>query len=221
MKKIGLVTIGQSPRSDILPDMMMILGNEYEVLEVGALDDYSTADIKKLKIKEDDAILVTRMKDGTEVKVTKEFVVPKIQQGINQLDKEGINVILLLCTGKFPEFKSKSLIVMPSELVRGAVNASLRKGRLGIVYPAEEQTTKAKEEWGHEGLTVYADWASPYGGEKSVEALAARLSKKDLDLILLNCMGFNYRMKQLVAEKTKKPVIQANALVARVLRELA
>jgi len=221
MKKIGLVTIGQSPRSDILPDMMMILGNEYEVLEVGALDDYSTADIKKLKIKADDPILVTRMKDGTEVKVTKEFVVPKIQQGINQLNKEDINVILLLCTGKFPEFKSKSLIVMPSELVRGAVNASLRKGRLGIVYPAKEQTTKAKEEWGHEGLTVYADWASPYGGEKSVEALADRLSKKDLDLILLNCMGFNYRMKQLVAEKTKKPVIQANALVARVLRELA
>ena len=220
LKKIGLVTIGQSPRSDILPDMLMILGDGYEVLEVGALDDYSTEDIKKLEIKQGDPILVTRMKDGTEVKVTKDFIVPKIQEGINQLDKEGVNVILLLCTGKFPEFKSSSLIVMPSELVRGAVNASLRKGRLGVIYPAREQMAKAREEWGREDLQVYADWASPYGDEKHVDALADRLSKQDLDLILLNCMGFNYRMKQMVVQKTGRPVIQANALVARVLKEL-
>ncbi|MBS7630122.1 AroM family protein, partial [Candidatus Bathyarchaeota archaeon] len=35
-----------------------------------------------------------------------------------------------------------------------------------------------------------------------------------------NCMGFNYRMKQIIFETTGVPTIQSNALVARVLKEL-
>ncbi|MBS7630121.1 AroM family protein [Candidatus Bathyarchaeota archaeon] len=171
MPKIGLVTIGQSPRVDILPDMMMILGHQYEVIEAGALDDFTTEEIKNLKIEPGAYILVTRMRDGTEVKVTKDFIVPLIQDRIEQLESEGVKVILLLCTGRFPEFKSKSLIVTPSEIVRGVVNASIRKGRLGVIYPAKEQTAKAWEEWGKEGLEVYADAVSPYGGEDGFKAL--------------------------------------------------
>ena len=221
MKKIGLITIGQSPRSDIIPDMKMILGHDYEILEAGALDDHTLKEVQQLEIGPDDPILVTRMRDGTEVKITKEFIVPLIQQRITEIEKMGLEVVLLLCTGRFPEFKSKALIVMPSEVVRGAVNATLRHGRLGVVYPAKEQTTEAAKEWGRDELKVYADAASPYGPEEELERLAGRLADKDLDLILLNCMGFGYKMKQLIKERTGKPVIEANTLVARVLKELA
>lgn len=41
-----------------------------------------------------------------------------------------------------------------------------------------------------------------------------------MDLVFLNCMGFGSRHKEIVKERTGKPVIQANALVARVLKEL-
>jgi len=220
MRKIGLVTLGQSPRADIMPDMMMILGHEYEVLEEGALDDHTLEDVKKQKIAPDEPILVTRMRDGTEVKVTKKFIVPLVQKRITELEEEDVGVILLLCTGKFPEFESKALIVTPSEIVKGTVNASIRKGKLGVVYPAKEQTKDAQRAWGNEELKVYADWTSPYGPEADLEKLAERLKKKNLDLILLNCMGFGYKTKQLIASKTGKPVIQSNALVARVLKEL-
>ncbi|MEM4727848.1 MAG: AroM family protein [Candidatus Bathyarchaeia archaeon] len=220
MKRIGLVTLGQSPRTDILPDMMMILGQEFEVLEAGALDDYTSQDVEGLPIREEDEILVTRMRDGREVKVTKSFIVPLIQKRISELE-EDVEIILLLCTGRFPEFKSKALIVTPSEIVRGAVNAAIRRGRLGVVYPAKEQTAHAHREWGREGLEVYADAASPYGSEDEISALAERLAGKNLDLIVLNCMGFGYRAKLLIRERTGRPVIQANALVARVLKEIA
>lgn len=219
--KIGLITIGQSPRPDILPEMKRILGDEFEILEKGALDDYTLDDIKKREAKAGDQILVTRMRDGTEVKVTHKLVVPLIQQRVSELDEEGVKVILLLCTGRFPEFQSKALIVMPWEIIRGAVNASLRKGRLGMVLPAKEQAAHASRRWGVGDIEVYADSASPYGPKEEVERLAERLVEKDLDLILLNCMGFGHRAKQIIKDKTGKPVIQANALVARVLKELA
>lgn len=220
MKRIGLVTLGQSPRTDILPDMMMILGQEFEILEAGALDDYTFQEVERLPIREGDEILVTRMRDGREVKVTKSFIVPLIQRRISELEKE-VEIILLLCTGRFPEFKSRALIVTPSEIVRGVINAAMRRGRLGVIYPAKEQTVHAHKEWSREGLEIYADAASPYGPEEEIVALAERLAEKNLDLILLNCMGFGYRTKLLIREKTNRPVIQANALVARVLKEIA
>lgn len=220
MKKIGIVTIGQSPRTDIIPDVERILGEGYEIVEAGALDDYTLEEIRQRQFDPKKGLLVTRMRDGTEVKITEEFIEPILQQRINELEKKGVDIILLLCTGRFPEFKSKSLIVKPSEIVKGAVNAALRKGRLGVVYPAMEQITSRPRVRMENGREVYIDAASPYGPEEDRERLAERLAEKNLDLVLLNCMGFGYKMKKLIREKTGKPVIQANALVARVLKEL-
>ena len=85
MKKIGVITIGQSPKTDILPDMMMILGKDYEIAEAGALDDYTLEEIQKLECDADEKLLVTRMRDGTEVKIPDEFVEPLIQKRIIEL----------------------------------------------------------------------------------------------------------------------------------------
>lgn len=46
MKKIRLITIGKSPQTDILPNMM-ILRNDYEVFEVGALDNHTIEEIRQ------------------------------------------------------------------------------------------------------------------------------------------------------------------------------
>jgi len=69
-------------------------------------------------------------------------------------------------------------------------------------------------------LVTYHDAASPYGPIVEVEKLGDRLKEKDLDLILLNCMGFNHVHKNIIKEKTGKPVIQSNSLVAKIVMEL-
>ena len=38
MYRIGAVTIGQSPRSDVMVDIKPILGPDIEIVEAGALD---------------------------------------------------------------------------------------------------------------------------------------------------------------------------------------
>ncbi len=37
-KKVRIITIGQSPRTDVVPEMTPFLGDDVEVLESGALD---------------------------------------------------------------------------------------------------------------------------------------------------------------------------------------
>ena len=220
MKRIGVITIGQSPRPDVIGEIVRVLGKGYEVVEKGVLDDYNVEELRKNKLKSGERLLVTRLRDGQEIKVSHEFIVSKIQGCVDFLEKKKVEVILLLCTGKFPEFNSKHLIIQPSEIVRGTVAASLRRGKLAVILPAREQIPKmASDVYGAE-VKVYYDSASPYGSIDELKEMAKRVLKEDVDLVFLNCMGFTHEMKSIVREVTKKPVIQSSALVGRVLQEI-
>jgi len=221
MKKIGMLTIGQSPRDDILPPLKEILGEGFEIVEAGALDHLTMEEVEGLEFRPDDYLLVSRMRDGTEVRIHKRLVLPLLQKRIHELEEEGVRITVIMCTGRFPQFESKGLIVTPQEMLKGVLKATLKKGKLAVVYPAEEQKPSAEKEYGREGITVYADHLSPYEGEGGLEHLAERLSEADPDLILLNCFGFSSKVKEVVVDRTGKPAIQSNALVARVLKELA
>jgi len=221
MKKIGMLTIGQAPRGDILPPLMEILGEGFEIVEAGALDAVTSEEIDQIEFEPDDYLLVSRMRDGTEVMITKRFILPRLQEKLRKLDEQGVGLTVIMCTGRFPKFESKGLVVTPQEILKGVLEATLKKGRLGVVYPVEEQTHMAETTFGREGVEVYADFLSPYEGEGNVEALADRLADQDLDLILLNCFGFSSNVRATVAERTSRPVILSNTLVARVLKELA
>lgn len=221
MTKIGMLTIGQTPRVDLLPTLVEILGDEHEIIEAGALDGLSLEDVKGIEILPDDYILVSRMRDGTEVKITKRFVIPRVQEKITELEEKGVRLTVVMCTGAFPQYESKGLVVTPQEILKGVLNGSLKKGKLGVVYPTEEQMPGAQSNFGSDDVETYADVTSPYEGSEGLEALAKRLSAQNLDLILLNCFGFSSDLKKYIAERTGVPTIQSNAVVARVLKELA
>jgi protein AroM len=220
MKRIGMLTIGQSPRTDILPGFLEILGEGYEVVEVGALDGLTLEDIERIDFRPDDYLLVSRMRDGTEIRITKRFVLPLVQGKIRELEEAGVDLSIIMCTGSFPQFESRGLIVTPQEIIKGVLKGTLKRGRLGVVYPAKEQRVKAESDYVREGVQVYADYLSPYKGLDEIEQLAGRLSEQGLDLVLLNCFGFSSEVRRVVADRTGVPVIQSNALVARVLKAL-
>lgn len=47
-QRVGMITVGQSPRDDIVPNMSQALGANIEVIEKGALDGLSTEEIQSL-----------------------------------------------------------------------------------------------------------------------------------------------------------------------------
>src|SRR6185436_4317778 len=57
---VGLITIGQSPRVDVVPEMTAVIGPGVDVREAGALDGLTRAQIDALEPTGDDEILVTR-----------------------------------------------------------------------------------------------------------------------------------------------------------------
>ena len=220
MKKIGMLTIGQTPRDDLIPGLMEILGPGYEIIEAGALDGHTMDDVNKIDLDPDHYILVSRMRDGTEIKITKKYVIPLLQKQLDLLEDQGVRLTVVMCTGKFPQFRSRGLVVTPSEVLKGVIAGSLKGGKLVVVYPTEEQIPHAGRDFGREGITVYADTVSPYE-EDDVRGLLDRLVKEEPDLVFLNCFGFPYSIKRQVQEATGKPTIHSSALIARVIKELS
>ena len=101
--KIGAVTIGQSPRVDVTPDMLPILGDQVELIQAGALDGLSKAEIELMAPKEDDYVLVSRLNDGTFAKFGKSFILERMQTCISELEEQGASLIMLFCAGTFPD----------------------------------------------------------------------------------------------------------------------
>jgi len=89
------------------------------------LDDLTLEDMNKVEVQPDDGILVSRMRDGTEVKFTERFVLPLLQDKILMLEKQRVRLIVIMCTGKFPKFKSEGLVVTPQEILKGVVEGTL------------------------------------------------------------------------------------------------
>lgn len=106
--KVGMVTIGQSPRVDVIPEMKGILGPRVQVMEAGALDGLSLEEVKKMAPVAGDYILVTLMRNGIPVTIGKSHILPGMQNYIDDLTKKEAELIILLCTGEFPEFTSKN-----------------------------------------------------------------------------------------------------------------
>jgi protein AroM len=222
-KKIGIVCIGQTPRPDVVSFVERALGKNYETVIAGALDGFTFEDIPEFR--DEEYLLMTTMYDKMgqrkSVRVTREFLVPLLQRRINEISKNYPDAIIIWCAGRFPEFKSKIMVIRPSEILKGVVEAIIKRGRLGVIYPSKEQLIWALPEWSHEGVEIYSDSLGIlYSREEELKMLAERLARKELDLILLNCASFGNDMKQLIVQRTGKPVIQANTLTLQVVKEL-
>ena len=115
--KIGAITIGQAPRTDITRDILPLLPDYMTLTEYGALDDMTYEEVmSQFAPSEDDEVLVSRMRDGRQAKFTERFIRPLVQKKIDQAEAEGVSAIILFCTGVFPEFRHQVLFIEPQPL---------------------------------------------------------------------------------------------------------
>jgi protein AroM len=218
--KIGLVTIGQAPRLDVVPEMRELLGPAVEVLEAGALDGMTLEEISTLRPHEGDYILTTRLRNGTEVLVAKRHIVPRVQQRIAELEQRGAEVVGLLCTGAFPDIASRRPLLRPQLLLCNLVRSMAFPGRIGVLTPSHEQRDQTRCKWQELGLDVVVEAASPYGDPDGLERAGQGLRQAQVALVVMDCIGYSEAMKAHVKTLTGAPVILAHALMARVMQEL-
>lgn len=221
-KKLGTITIGQSPRLDVVPEIIPYLGDEVDVVEAGALDGLTYEDIQEFTPEEGDYILVSKLRDGRSVRFAERYILPRLQDCIYKLEEEGADIILFICTGVFPDiFKSTKPIIYPQKILHSVLSNLVGNGKLAVIIPEASQIEQCEKKWSEAVSQVVAVNASPYKEEDElVKAIDQLNSISDVDFIVMDCIGYNQKMKEMIAEGTGKPVILARTLVARVLGEI-
>jgi protein AroM len=220
-KMIGTVTIGQSPRTDVTPEIASILGADVEIREAGALDGLSKEAIAKLAPEKGDYVLVTRLTDGSSVQVAERHITPRIIEKINGHFRDGVPLVFLLCTGEFPGFDTGGLLIRPQKILFHAVAAVGEGLKLGIMTPSPDQVEQSERRWRQVSPAVKSVPSSPYvEGMEAAKRAAQELKDWGAQLVVMDCIGYTFPMQEAVREIAEKPVVLARGIAARVVKEL-
>lgn len=220
--KIGAITVGQAPRVDVTCDIMDYFGEGIELIERGGLDGLTREEIEEFKPEEGDYVLVSRLTDGSSVTFAEKYIVPRLQKAIDGLEEAGVSLIMVFCTGQFPEsLHSDVPMVFPDKVLTSVVPLLAGNTDLVTVTPSALQLEQNNKKWSAYVKSVRSVAGSPYEGLESLIPVAEEIAKmEDADLIVLDCIGFTKDMKRMFAEVTGKPVILPRTLLARVVSEM-
>jgi protein AroM len=223
MVRLGVITIGQTPRVDLTPELQALLPG-VELVERGVLDGLSGEEIAALAPTADNDVLTSRLSDGSAVIMGESHVLRRLPSVIAELENE-VDAVFLACTGRFPELAHTKPLFVPDFLIAYGT-AALAQGMdaVGVICPLPEQAgftvEKFEPQLAH-GTQVLVAAASPYTGtEAELVAAAQSLQSRGAGIIALDCMGYTEAMRAIVASASGLPVVLARSVAARLASEV-
>jgi protein AroM len=219
---LGIITIGQAPRTDVTGDIKEITGNSITIREIGLLDDYSYDEAeKRYGPSNHEPILVSRMRDGRGIRLSDEKIQIRMQEVVSREEKK-LDIILILCTAPFPNIVSSVPVLVPQPIIQGLVGSLSAGSPVGVIVPEEEQKKEALSRWAQAGVKAVPIALSPYQQEKGhwQTALRPLAKKSDIHYIIMDCMGYSKEMRQIVQEVTRKNIILPRTMIMRIIVDL-
>ena len=150
--RVGAVTIGQTPRPDLLQPLLVRAGDGIVVLEFGALDCVARGQLPR----RDSAPaypLTTRLRDGSQVTLEEADLAPHVQQAVDRAERAGADVTLLLCAGGFAAVTATRTLVRPFDAAVALLRA-MRARRLVVIVPYAAQDEAARRKFEASGFDV-------------------------------------------------------------------
>lgn len=221
-RRVAFFTIGQSPRSDVVPEMARLLGEHVRIDEFGALDGLDAAALAAMAPRDGQYRFATRMRDGAQIELDAAAAEARLAEVMRQADNAGFDVLVPLCTGTAIA-PMRTLVIEPQQVVDHLVAGLAGHCRkVGLVVPLAEQV-----DFFHMAVPLSCETqivhASPYEADADQAARNFAEAGKALascDLIIMHCMGYAARMRAAVAQASGRPVLLSNRLVAQALSQI-
>lgn len=221
---LAMITIGQTPRDDVVPAMRRILPEWTEIREYGALDGLTQDEIDAYAAPEGEPGIVTRLRDDSSVLLSHERILPRMQEQVDRaVEQDGAGLIVVLCGADWSQLQSPKLVVNPGQIFPAVITALARGRKLGIIKPDAGQVEREQARYADRGIDVVVTSASPYAGPERLalaSEAAGNLRECGCELIWMTCVGMDEAMRSVVAEETGAPVILAQSLLARIVSEM-
>ncbi|HLA16926.1 MAG TPA: AroM family protein [Candidatus Limnocylindrales bacterium] len=211
---IGAISIGQSPRPDLLAPLRGRLpADRVTIVEIGALDGLSV-DGRAVPAAAGYP-LTTRLRDGSAVTVDEAFLEPLVQAAVDEVERRGCVVSILLCAGGFAGVHGTRPIVRPFEIAVATLH-SLGIEWIAVVVPIEAQVEPSRRKWSTTGLSAVIRSARLHDAPAAI----ARDVETGVEAVVLDYVGHPADAVRRLRGLLDRPVIDPGDLAAATLASL-
>jgi protein AroM len=215
--RVAFVGVGQTPRMDVVPEILAQLDLPIAATEFGVLDGLTDAQIAELAPRGAEQSLATRLSDGTNVVVSKPRVGERLARILAGFASTDFDLVVIMSTGLFREFESRCPTVNAQRAIESGVLALAADGGvIGIIQPLAQQVGEVKIP----ALAAYRVLISHATAGDRDGLARAIVDLAESEIIVLNSVGFGEADRTMVARASGKPVVLARRLVAGAMRLL-
>ena len=208
-KSIGALVIGQTPRPDLVTPLQEKIP-DIVIKQVGGLDGLSAEELPD--ISQAPYPLTTRMNNGRSVYISESFILPYLQNKLDQLEADGAVASILLCAGTFGNLAGKRPLIKPFNIGLNLLR-SLNFIRIGLIAPFPAQMAPIEARWRSAGFET-AVWTADINNQDTDfhAQLQTQVKNHQLQAILLDYVGHPPEAVRQLQESIELPLIDLGGL---------
>ncbi|EAC1511715.1 AroM family protein [Salmonella enterica] len=219
---LAILTIGVVPMSEVLPLLTEYI-DEQHITHHSLLGKMSREDVMAdYAVEPGDDPLLTLLNDNQIAHVSRQKVERDLQSVVEVLDNQGYDVIILMSTAAIKSMAARNSILLEPLRIIPPLFASIVDGhQVGVIVPVAELLAAQEKKWQVLQMPPVYSLANPvHGSEQQLIDAGQALLDQGADVIMLDCLGFHQRHRDILQQALDVPVLLSNVLIARLASEL-
>ena len=219
---LAILTIGVVPMSEVLPLLTEYI-DEQHITHHSLLGKMSREDVMAdYAVEPGDDPLLTLLNDNQIAHVSRQKVERDLQSVVEVLDNQGYDVIILMSTAAIKSMAARnSILLEPLRIIPPLVASIVDGHQVGVIVPVAELLAAQEKKWQVLQMPPVYSLANPvHGSEQQLIDDGQALLDQGADVIMLDCLGFHQRHRDILQQALDVPVLLSNVLIARLASEL-
>lgn len=219
---LAILTIGVVPMSEVLPLLTEYI-DEQHITHHSLLGKMSREDVMAdYAVEPGDDPLLTLLNDNQIAHVSRQKVERDLQGVVEVLDNQGYDVIILMSTAAIKSMAARnSILLEPLRIIPPLVASIVDGHQVGVIVPVAELLAAQEKKWQVLQMPPVYSLANPvHGSEQQLIDAGQALLDQGADVIMLDCLGFHQRHRDILQQALDVPVLLSNVLIARLASEL-
>ncbi|EAB2637410.1 AroM family protein [Salmonella enterica] len=219
---LAILTIGVVPMSEVLPLLTEYI-DEQHITHHSLLGKMSREDVMAdYAVEPGDDPLLTLLNDNQIAHVSRQKVERDLQSVVEVLDNQGYDVIILMITAAIKSMAARnSILLEPLRIIPPLVASIVDGHQVGVIVPVAELLAAQEKKWQVLQMPPVYSLANPvHGSEQQLIDAGQALLDQGADVIMLDCLGFHQRHRDILQQALDVPVLLSNVLIARLASEL-